>query len=45
MGMNTGGPAPLTKQDSSHFLSALDTLVRAAQRTIQPRPPLTEPTA
>lgn len=32
MGMNTGGPAPLTKQDRSHFLSALDTLVRAAQR-------------
>ena len=32
MGMNTGGPAPLTKQDRSRFLSALDTLVRAAQR-------------
>lgn len=32
MGLNTGGPAPLTKQDRSHFLSALDTLVRAAQR-------------
>jgi uncharacterized protein YaiI (UPF0178 family) len=32
MGLNTGGPAPLTKQDRSRFLSALDTLVRAAQR-------------
>jgi uncharacterized protein YaiI (UPF0178 family) len=32
IGLNTGGPAPLTKQDRSHFLSALDTLVRAAQR-------------
>jgi uncharacterized protein YaiI (UPF0178 family) len=32
MGLNTGGPATLTKQDRSHFLSALDTLVRAAQR-------------
>ena len=32
IGVNTGGPAPLTKQDRSHFLSALDTLVRAAQR-------------
>lgn len=32
MGVNTGGPAPLTKQDRSHFLSALDTVVRAAQR-------------
>jgi hypothetical protein len=43
MGMNTGGPAPLTKQDRSHFLSALDTLVRAAQRPIPLRPPMTEP--
>jgi hypothetical protein len=43
MGMNTGGPAPLTKQDRSHFLSALDTLVRAAQRVVPPRPPMTEP--
>ena len=32
MGVNTGGPAPLTKQDRSRFLNALDTLVRAAQR-------------
>lgn len=32
MGMQTGGPAPLTKQDRSRFLSALDTLVRAAMR-------------
>lgn len=32
MGMNTGGPPPLTKQDRSQFLSALDTLARAAQR-------------
>jgi uncharacterized protein YaiI (UPF0178 family) len=43
MGMNTGGPAPLTKQDRSRFLSALDTLVRAAQRPVPPRPPMTEP--
>ena len=32
MGLNTGGPAPLTKQDRSRFLSSLDALVRAAQR-------------
>ena len=32
MGMNTGGPAPLTRQDRSRFLSALDTVVRTAQR-------------
>jgi uncharacterized protein YaiI (UPF0178 family) len=32
MGLPTGGPAPLTKQDRSRFLSALDTLVRAAMR-------------
>jgi uncharacterized protein YaiI (UPF0178 family) len=32
IGLNTGGPAPLTKQDRSRFLSALDTIVRAAQR-------------
>jgi uncharacterized protein YaiI (UPF0178 family) len=32
IGLNTGGPAPLAKQDRSHFLSALDTVVRAAQR-------------
>ena len=45
MGLNTGGPAPLTKQDRSHFLSALDTLVRAAQRTIRPRAQTPEPSA
>jgi uncharacterized protein YaiI (UPF0178 family) len=32
MGLPTGGPAPLTKQDRSAFLSALDMVVRAAQR-------------
>lgn len=32
IGATTGGPAPLTKQDRSLFLSTLDTLVRAAQR-------------
>ncbi len=32
MGLPTGGPAPLTKQDRSRFLSALDTVVRAAMR-------------
>ena len=32
MGLNTGGPAPLTKQDRSRFLSALDALIRLAQR-------------
>ena len=32
MGVNTGGPAPLTKADRSRFLSALDTLVNAALR-------------
>jgi len=32
IGMTTGGPAPLTKRDRSQFLSALDTLARAAQR-------------
>jgi len=30
IGVHTGGPAPLTKQDRSRFLSALDTAVRAA---------------
>ena len=29
---HTGGPPPLTKQDRSRFLSALDTLVQAARR-------------
>ena len=32
MGLATGGPAALTKQHRSRFLSELDTLVRAAQR-------------
>ena len=30
IGMTTGGPAPLTRADRSHFLSALDAAVRAA---------------
>jgi hypothetical protein len=32
MGVATGGPAPLTRQDRSRFLSALDTAVQAALR-------------
>ena len=32
IGMTTGGPAPLTKQDRSRFLSALDSAVQAAKR-------------
>jgi len=32
MGLPTGGPAPLTKQDRSRFLSALDSVVQAARR-------------
>lgn len=32
MGMQGGGPAPLTKQDRSRFLSALDAAVQAARR-------------
>ena len=32
IGMNTGGPPPLTKADRSKFLSALDTAVQAALR-------------
>jgi uncharacterized protein len=32
IGMATGGPAPLTKQDRSRFLSALDNAVQAARR-------------
>jgi uncharacterized protein len=31
-GVMTGGPAPLTRQDRSRFLSALDTVVQAALR-------------
>jgi len=38
IGMTTGGPAPLTKQDRSRFLGALDTVVQAARRSeAQPR--------
>jgi uncharacterized protein len=38
LGMVTGGPASLTKQDRSRFLSALDTAVQAARRgKSQPR--------
>lgn len=32
LGIATGGPAPLTQTDRSKFLSALDTLLRAALR-------------
>ena len=32
LGMTTGGPAPLAKQDRSRFLSALDTAVQGALR-------------
>lgn len=32
IGVATGGPPPLTKQDRSRFLSALDTMVQAARR-------------
>ena len=32
IGMNTGGPAPLTKADRSKFLGALDHAVQAARR-------------
>jgi len=32
LGVVTGGPAPLTKQDRSRFLSALDNVVQAARR-------------
>jgi len=32
LGTNTGGPAPLTKNDRSRFLSVLDTVVQAALR-------------
>jgi uncharacterized protein YaiI (UPF0178 family) len=31
-GVATGGPAPLTKQDRSRFLNALDTLIQAIRR-------------
>lgn len=32
IGLNTGGPPPMTKADRSRFLSALDTAVQAALR-------------
>ena len=32
LGIATGGPASLTRQDRSRFLSALDTVVQAARR-------------
>ena len=32
IGMATGGPAPLTKQDRSRFLSAMDSAIQAAKR-------------
>ena len=32
LGQSTGGPAPMTRQDRSRFLSALDTAVQAALR-------------
>jgi uncharacterized protein YaiI (UPF0178 family) len=32
LGMQTGGPPPLSKADRSKFLSALDTMVQAAKR-------------
>jgi uncharacterized protein YaiI (UPF0178 family) len=32
LGVATGGPAPLSKQDRSRFLSALDTAVQPARR-------------
>mgnify|MGYP003348404067 CR=1 FL=1 len=32
LGMNTGGPPPMTRVDRSRFLSALDTAVQAALR-------------
>jgi hypothetical protein len=34
LGRNTGGPAPLTKNDRSRFLSVLDTAVQAALREV-----------
>jgi uncharacterized protein YaiI (UPF0178 family) len=35
LGVGGGGPAPLTRQDRSRFLSALDTAVQAALRAPQ----------
>ena len=43
LGIATGGPAPLTQADRSKFLSALDTLLRAALRDtalVEARPQL-----
>ena len=34
LGENTRGPAPLSKQDRSRFLSALDTALQAALREV-----------
>ena len=36
IGMNTGGPAALTRADRSRFLSALDAAVQAALRVATP---------
>jgi uncharacterized protein YaiI (UPF0178 family) len=36
IGAGGGGPRPLTQQDRSRFLGALDTLVNAVRRTRQP---------
>jgi uncharacterized protein YaiI (UPF0178 family) len=36
-GMNTGGPASLTKEDRSRFLAALDAAIQAARRPPPPR--------
>jgi uncharacterized protein YaiI (UPF0178 family) len=38
-GVNTGGPAPLTKDDRSRFLAALDAAVAAARRDREAPPP------
>ena len=38
-GAITGGPAPLTRQDRSRFLSALDTAVQQARRDLAAPPP------
>jgi uncharacterized protein YaiI (UPF0178 family) len=38
-GMATGGPAPLTKEDRSRFLTALDTIIAQAQRDATAPPP------
>jgi uncharacterized protein len=39
MGVVTGGPAAMTKQDRSRFLAALDTVVQAAMRDLAAPPP------